>query len=67
MFGWVTPNLSIRVLKILKERSIALSDSVRSTFNTSSFEELLVILGLFSLVANNAANLTFGFNSLYAS
>ena len=67
MFGWVTPNLSIRVLRILNERSIALSDSVRSTFNTSSFVELLVILGLFSLVANNVANLTFGFNSLYAS
>ena len=60
MFGEVTPNLSIRVRRILNERSIASFDSAVRKERTFALLELILILAEFSLVANKGARLAFG-------
>jgi hypothetical protein len=56
MFGDVTPNLSIRVRRILNERSMALLDSLVKNANTSALEAFILMFCEFSLVAKNGAS-----------
>ena len=55
MFGEVTPNLSIRVRRILNERSMALLDSLVKNANTSALVAFILMFCEFSLVAKKGA------------
>ena len=56
MFGWEVPKRSIRVLKMLKERSMAFSTSVSIISRISASVDSKEILPRFAAVANTALN-----------
>ena len=66
IFGWVTPNLSILLLKILNERFIASSTSILIKSKTCWFVEEKFIFSLKSGVLNTPASPEFGAGAIFS-